>query len=185
MNLREYFDNLDISPDLYEILLPLFSVKKYSEGELIQDVNKNTGKICLVLEGIVRGYFITEDGNDVTKCFSDEGCWCCFYNYLSDDLPEFYVEALEPCLLAQIEKSRFSTALEQYPQLRYIYDKLYTDAFLKTDKRGMQFQKMSAKQRYLNFINNDPRTAKRVRQEYIASYLGITPSSLCRIKKEL
>ena len=54
-----------------------------------------------------------------------------------------------------------------------------------SDEKGVTFQRMKAKDRYLHFVKRYPEIEERVKQEYIASYIGITPSSLSRIKREL
>jgi cAMP-binding proteins - catabolite gene activator and regulatory subunit of cAMP-dependent protein kinases len=99
-----------------------------------------------VLQGIVRGYYLDENGNDVTKCFSKEKEWCCLYNYLEDGPAPFYVEALENCILAEIKVSDIHELMVKYPSITMLYQKLINKAFLKIEEKGAAFQRMDAKE---------------------------------------
>jgi CRP-like cAMP-binding protein len=102
-----------------------------------------------------------------------------------DSPSEYWIEALEDCQVAEIKVDQINKILNEYQQLRILYDELYNTAFILNDQKGVSFQKMHAKERYYNFINRYPDIEERVKQEYIASYIGITPSSLSRIKRKL
>jgi cAMP-binding proteins - catabolite gene activator and regulatory subunit of cAMP-dependent protein kinases len=185
LNLIEYLSKKGVSLDLIQTLKPLFTLKAYQKGETILNMGENTKVVCLILQGIVRGVYIDENGNEITKCFSKEGDWCCFYNLLKDSPSEYWIEALENCQVAEITVEQIRSMLDQSQELRAFYEKLYRDAFILSDEKGVSFQRMQGKERYLYFVNKYPDIAERVKQEYIASYIGITPSSLSRIKREM
>ncbi len=185
MELRAYLGKQGLDDHLCSELIPLFVYKEYGQGTTILHMGENTSTISLILKGVVRGYFLDEKGNDVTKCFSKEGDWCCCYNFLQINPLSFSVETLEDCLLAQIEIHRLREMIEKYPIMQAIYEKLFRDAFMQVEDKGVSFQRMTAKERYCSFIEKYPEISQRVKQEYIASYLGITPSSLSRIKRGL
>lgn len=185
MILKEYLLSKGVSNQLCDKLIPLFTYKKYNNGETILNAGENTKVICLILSGIVRGFFLNEDGNDVTKCFSKEGDWCCIYNFIKSTSSAYFIEAVEDCQLAEIKVSALKKLMQSYPILQDIYQNLFQDAFIKSESKGTAFQRMSAKERYISFLKDNTEIACRVKQEYIASYLGVTPSSLSRIKREL
>lgn len=185
MTLQEYINSNCIDEKLSEKLIPLFKTVHYDAGQTILNMGENTNVIYIILEGIVRGYYLDPDGNDITKCFSHEGEWCCIYNFLQNTPSTYYVQALENCTLGQIDVQTFESLIEEYPVLQKIYNKLTREAFMQVEEKGASFQKLNAKERYLLFIEKHPDINRRVKQEYIASYLGITPSSLSRIKRGL
>lgn len=180
-----YISELGIDKSICDEVMPLFKLKKFQAGDIILEIGENTQVVCLILKGIVRGYYLDEDGNDVTKCFSREKDWCCVYNYLDDGPATFYVEALEHCILAEIKVCDLHKVMEKYPSMAMIYQRLVNKAFMKVEEKGAAFLMMDAKERYLLFKGKNPDICSRVKQEYIASYLGVTPSSLSRIKKNL
>lgn len=181
----KYISGLGIDKSICDKVIPLFKRKEVQNGDIILGLGENTHVVSLILRGIVRGYYLDENGNDITKCFSGEKDWCCFYNFLDDGPAPFYVEALEHCILAQIKVSDIHKLMEKHPSITMLYQKLVNKAFLKVEEKGAAFQMLDAKERYLLFRDQNPDICSRVKQEHIASYLGITPSSLSRIKKNL
>lgn len=185
LSLTEYLEEEGINSDLIGTLKSLFTFREYKKGDTLLNMGENTKVVCLILQGIVRGVYIDKEGEEITKCFSKEGEWCCFYNMINDSPSEYWIEALEDCHVAEIEVELLRNILTKYQQLRILYDKLYNHAFVLSDEKGVSFQRMQAKERYIYFANKYPDIEERVKQEYIASYIGITPSSLSRIKRKL
>lgn len=185
LSLTEYLHEEGINSDLIQTLESLFTLREYKKNDTILNMGENTKVVCLILQGIVRGVYIDKEGEEITKCFSKEGEWCCFYNMLNDSPSEYWIEALEDCQVAEIEVEQLRNTLKKYQQLQILYEKLYNNAFMLSDEKGVLFQRMQAKERYLYFTNKYPDIEERVKQEYIASYIGITPSSLSRIKRKL
>lgn len=185
LSLTEYLKEKGINRDLIQEIVSVFTFRTYKKGCNILNMGENSKVLCLLLQGIVRGVYIDEEGVEVTKCFSKEGDWCCFYNILSDSPSEFWIEALEDCQVAEIGVEQLRDLIKKYQQFRNLVDQLYKNAFILIDEKGVSFQRMHAKERYLHFVNKYPDLEERVKQEYIASYIGITPSSLSRIKREL
>jgi CRP-like cAMP-binding protein len=181
----QYLDKEGINSDLIQILKPMFTLKEYKKGDTILNMGENTKVVSLILQGIVRGVYIDNEGEEITKCFSKEGDWCCFYNLLNNRPSEYWIEALEDCQCAEIKVEELRNILVKYQQLRTLYEKLYNNAFILSDEKGISFQRLQAKERYLYFADKYPDIEERVKQEYIASYIGITPSSLSRIKRKL
>lgn len=166
-------------------LAALAVFKKYPAGTCILDAGGHTDYIALVLQGMVRGFYINEEGNDVTKCFSMEKEWCCSYSFLSKGPSPFYVEAIEDTLLAQFDIEKSQKLMKEYPALQKTLEHFLGKIFLKSEKRIFSFTTMEAKERYLTLLKEEPELVRRVKQEYLASYIGITPSSLSRLKKNI
>ncbi len=184
ISLYDYLHNKDIDPDLIKIVEAFFTLREYSIGSNILNMGENTRVVCLILQGIVRGVYMDEEGEEITKCFSKEGEWCCFYNMLTDSPSEYWIEALEDCLVAEIRVEDLRMILDKYQQFRVLYNELVSTAFILNDEKGVSFQRLQAKDRYAHFVHKYSDIQERVKQEYIASYLGITPSSLSRIKRK-
>lgn len=177
LHLTEYLGREGINSDLIHSLKSLFTLREYQKGDTILNMGENTKVVCLILQGMVRGVYIDKEGEEITKCFSKEGEWCCFYNMLKDSPSEYWIEALEDCQVAEIAVEQLRNVLNASQQLRTLYEKIYNNAFVLSDEKGVLFQRMQAKERYLYFVYKYPDIAERVKQEYIASYIGITPSS--------
>ncbi len=183
--LIEYLAQRGIHKKKAEESVQLFSKKYYDKGQIILNMGENTQFIYFIIKGVVRGFYVNEEGIDTTKCFSKENEWCGVYNMLRKQPSEYWIEALEPCEVIEISVRQVENLIEEVPAFQKLYTSLCAEAFMKIDERSSQFQKMSAKERYKLFMKENQDLLGRVKQEQIASYIGITPTSLSRIKKDL
>lgn len=163
----------------------LFSFCEYKAGSQIIRMGDVADSMQLVLQGLVRAYYIDENGTEITKCFAKENEWCGFYSYLSEEPSPFFVETLEPTVTAKIKTSDIKILASSSTAVQEKVSELVNKAFLSVDKKSYDFANKEAKDRYLEFAQENPEIVRRAKQEHIASYLGITPSSLSRIKREL
>ena len=159
--------------------------RRNAAGEMLLKAGERTDYICLIIKGLVRGYYIDQNGNEITKCFSKENDWCCSYSYLTDAESSFYIETLEETTLARLDITKTKDIMKKYPEMREMVERLLYRTIMESEKRVLSFAGMEARERYLSLLNENPEIVKRAKQEQIASYLGITPSSLSRIKKSL
>lgn len=160
-------------------------IVRVTSGDSILEAGHRTNYICLVISGLVRGFYIDEAGNDITKCFSMEGDWCCCYNYLSDRPCPFFLEASEDTILARFDICEIDKVRKEYPALEEKVERLLAESMMESERRIFTFTSLEAKERYLLLLKEQPELVKRAKQEHIASYLGITPSSLSRIKRSI
>lgn len=181
----EYFWRLCGDALLCSRMSDIVAIRNFQKNECILEAGERTTHIYLVLKGLVRGFYIDASGSEITKCFARENEWCCSYSYMTDEPSPFFVETLEDTMLAGFSHVRSREILDSSSRLRTAMEKLLSGALLQVEKRSMSFAAMEAKDRYRCFLTENPDLAKRVKQEYIASYLGITPSSLSRIKRTL
>lgn len=180
-----YFLNMSKNRELSEELTGLAVYKQISDGESILEAGHRTNYICLVVSGLVRGFYIDEEGNDRTKCFSLQGDWCCSYNYISDMPCPFFLEAEQDTVLAMFNIPDIEKIKDKYPVLKAKIEELLAESMMKSEQRIYSFISLEAKDRYMLIMKEQPELIKMAKQEHIASYLGITPSSLSRIKRNL
>ncbi|WMN60732.1 hypothetical protein NI389_04800 [Pseudoalteromonas xiamenensis] len=96
------------------------------------------------------------------------------------------IEALEDCVLVEIDFKLFRSALLTKPDLMiYQINYLETHWLLEKEQKEIEYLQFDAKQRYLAFLNTHKPIISRLTQYHIASYLGITPTQLSRVRKEL
>lgn len=183
--LLNYLITNGIPKNLSSSLTKYFSKKNYDKKSIILRMGEHTNDIYFIIKGLVRGYYISEKGEEITKCFAKEGEWCCVHNLLSDAESEFYIETLEDCTFLRTDINILRKILNTNLELQKIYSRLVYDAIRLQDKRNLYFQGLTGKERYLLFLKENPELAERVNQEYIASYIGITKTSLSRLKRDL
>lgn len=160
--------------------------KKIKKGEIIL----NAGSICnhsfFVEEGLLRSYSIDEQGKEHIIQFAPENWMISDRSSLLFQEPsEFYIDAVENTILIMFEEEFVNKASEFSAKFRTFNQKALNNHIRHQQKRINQLLSATAEERYLNFIELYPNVTLRVPQWMIASYLGITPESLSRVRKEL
>lgn len=163
-----------------------FKNKKLKAEEYFQEFGKIANEIAFVEKGILRVYANDFNGNEVTKYFVRE-------NQFGVDLESYYAakpstdvfQAVTDSNLYTINKSVLEKLSTEIPNL-FIFIKSITEVSLLNKIKDNDFLNFGdAKTKYLEFIKRYPLLAQQVPQQYIASYLKITPQSLSRIRKGL
>lgn len=182
---RDYFYNLIQDSDLTDLIISKVELKNLESGTTLLEAGERTDDVCLVVSGLVRGFYIDDLGNDITKCFAISGDWCCTYNYFTETVCPFYLETTIDTVIARFHIGEVRKVISQYPVLEEKIGKLLTQAMLDSEARILSFTALEAKDRYVKLCEEQPELIRLAKQEHIASYLGVTQSSLSRIKRNL
>lgn len=152
---------------------------RYKRGDLISADHKG----FLLLSGIIRGYYLDLDGNDVTHMFIFEGTTY-GADFLTTDKPHVCnFEAIEECTAVEINRAVLLEELKNNQGLMMAYIHMLEEALKRKILRETSLVTKSATERYMDLKKEHPAIDKRVSQAHIASYLGITPVSLSRIRR--
>lgn len=136
-----------------------------------------------LLTGIFRGFYLDKEGNDITHHFVFENHYYAS-NFLTTDKPQVCsYEALEDCIVLAINTRKLRESMQINNQLLWLYVQNLEEAMKHKIIREMSLVNKNATERYIDFKQMYPGIEKRVNQIHIASYLGITPVSLSRIRR--
>jgi CRP-like cAMP-binding protein len=157
----------------------------------LQEVKKNTdlqpiGHTCKTIyflkKGVARIYYFKEH-IDITESFSFENSIVVRYESLFTGKPsKKAIQVLEDAEVIAINASELFKLYDQFPDIERLFRKIFENALVDTVNRVESIQFHSAEERYNALIKEAPDVLKRVPLKYIASYLGITPVSLSRIR---
>ena len=146
-----------------------------SAGEISRHVH-------LIKKGCLRQWF-NKDGKDITLQFFFEGQPVASIDSFMNNEPSlFTIESIEPSVIFSIRKEDFDRLNELYPEFRNRFQDYLFQRFRNYAQLFLSRIKDSPKERYEDLVKNRPDIIQRVPQHYIASYLGITPISLSRIR---
>jgi CRP-like cAMP-binding protein len=153
---------------------------------LAKTILLNEGEISthahLIKKGCLRQWF-NKDGKEITFQFFFEGQAVASIDSFLNNQPSLYtIESIEPSIIYSISKDNFEKINQLFPDFRESFQKLMYQRFRNYANLFLSRIKDSPKERYEDLIKNNPQIIKRVPQHYIASYLGITPTSLSRIR---
>ncbi|MEN2402492.1 Crp/Fnr family transcriptional regulator [Flavobacterium sp. MC2016-06] len=156
------------------------------KDEYFSEAGKISVQVGFVIEGVMRVCYYNNQGEEITKYFIDE-------NNLVVDLESFnnsvcssaYVQAVTDCKLIVFSKPDWDELLHTIIGWDTIVHKIIARALMQKVDRRSPLVTEDATTRYLTFLEKFPKVANRVPLSYLASYLGITQSSLSRIRKNI
>lgn len=142
------------------------------KGEVLQVAGERDHKAYRVVSGLLRSYSLDENGKEHIFLFAPEG-WIIADAVDLDEPSELYIDALEDSEVLVMEKDIEISKPEIRPLVRRISV---------LQKRVILLMSATAMQRYEHFLETYPKIVQRVPQKMIASYLGITPEALSKLK---
>ena len=135
------------------------------------------------LSGVFRYFYTNYDGEEFNKHFCVDRDWVLSLSALADRSPSlFSIQALEDNLVLTVDAESIYELIQVNPYWQAIYRQLLENNYVKKEKREADFLLNNASGRYQSFLKEYPSLPDRIRQHHIASYLGITPVSLSRIR---
>ena len=167
------------------LLLDAVDKKNYAKNELIFSAGKVSNEIYFVTKGCVR-LFYNVDGADKTAFFYTEGQFICAGESYTFNIPaiENY-QAVEETEIYVFTKSKIDVLLEQAPKFEVIARIATENELITCQKVIASFVTKSAEERYVDLLNTQAELFQRVPQQYIASFLGVSPETLSRIKSRV
>lgn len=161
--------------------------REFQKGELFAKEGAVCNHLLFIQRGLFR-YFFLHEGRDVTKNFAvdSQNPFCTSYtSFMLQKPSEIWIEAIEPCEVFVWERSNVLPLFEEHPQWLLFAKKMADRMFCRKEQKEIEVLKCSAEERYRHFITDFPGLSQRVPQYHIASYLGIAPESLSRIRSKL
>ncbi|NMH88698.1 Crp/Fnr family transcriptional regulator [Flavivirga algicola] len=159
-------------------------IKNYKKGAILLKEGDYAKESYLVLKGCVRSYFLI-DGEEKNTDFFLENDPIVPVSYIKKQPSKYYIECLEDCLFSIGRTERTERFLKKHPQFIPIYRKISDDFTTNQLISANKFRNLSPEEHYLELRKSKPHLFKRVPQYHLASYLGIKPQSLSRIRKRL
>jgi len=169
-----------------DLILSKAQEREISKENYFSEAGKISVEVGFILEGILRVCYYNNKGEEITKYFIDE-------NNLVVDLDSFdnnicssaYVQAVTDCKMIVFSKKDWQELLDTIIGWDSIVHKIISKALIQKVARRSPLVSEDATTRYLSFMEMFPNVINRVPLSYLASYLGITQSSLSRIRKNI
>jgi CRP/FNR family transcriptional regulator, anaerobic regulatory protein len=184
--LRNYISRfVDVSDEEWQAHRDGLSRRSLKKGELLIAESKVNQYVSFVNRGALRMYRMI-NGQDITKYFFFENAYASEYvSFLTRSPSIHYVRAIEDCELMELHYDKVQRLYERYPVWQK-FGRLIAEAlFIELCERTEQLQYQTPEENYLSLLETCPHIIERVSQQHIASYLGIQPESLSRIRKRL
>ncbi len=176
---------MSLSEDEEQAIRANTSIRSYEKGTVLLEQGQIAQECYFVLEGCVRQYHI-EEGTEKTTFFYTEEQWVDSFESNINQVPsQHYFSCVEDSILVLGNQNKGDELLEQFPKFEKIYRKILEKDLSEQQQMMASYITDSPEQRYLKLLQNRPSLIQRVPQYQLASYLGVQPESLSRIKKRI
>lgn len=186
-NFKKYIlDNAGITEEQYKELKPMVYTLKIKKGTILLEQDQVCDRAFFVCKGLLRSYTVDEMGKEHIIQFASENWWIADRSsFYFDEPSDLFIDTIEDSEVIYIKKDFFN-------KLELLSDKFTSFNTLALQKNIRQMQKRinyllaaTAEKKYLDFIETHREITYRLPLQMIASYLGIAPESLSRVRREL
>jgi CRP-like cAMP-binding protein len=184
--LLDYFKkHLSIPDEIEKKLNAIIIEKNLVKGEMILSNNSIKKEHIFVVSGCLRSYYKTEDGKEYTIQFAIKNWWISDYITLyTDNKSVVTIESLTHSKILILDKNKVDKLYKEFLPFETFQRKNFEKRTATLQKRILSLLTLTASEKYSQFITNYADFEKIIPNYQIASYLGITPQSLSRIRKE-
>jgi CRP-like cAMP-binding protein len=177
---------IPIPPEHRSIITEKFEYKSFAEGDYLLEAGKICREMFFVCNGVLRIMSINEKAVELTHFFYKENNFCSILQSFNDEIAtNAAIQASCNAEVLVISKSRLLELYKQLPYIKGLIDKLNQQHLIDKVNIRNTYLGEDAESKYKMFITQNPQIALRVPQSHIAAYLGITPQSLSRIRKNI
>ncbi|MGE5796427.1 MAG: Crp/Fnr family transcriptional regulator [Ignavibacteria bacterium] len=185
--LREHIEKrIHLTDKEFSECIKFFVLRKVRKRQFVLQEGEVCRHIGFVNSGCLKVYTIDGKGAEHIIQFAIKDWWVSDLNSYLTGLPSVYnIDAMHDSDILMLEKSARESMLEAVPKMERFFRLILEANYIATHKRINDSLSTSAEERYLKFVETYPMLFEQIPQNQIASYLGITPQSLSRIRKEL
>ncbi len=158
--------------------------KDYAKGSFLLKEGQTSKESYLVLQGCVRSYYL-KDGNEINIDFFLENDPIIPVSYNKNTPSEYFIECLEDSMLSTGSIERTDEFLKAHPRFEPLCRMINGDMLATKQVSMDRFRNLTPEEHYLEIRKVKPEWLERIPQYHLASYLGIKPQSLSRIRKRL
>lgn len=185
-HIRAYYERITkLQKSEWNFIAAHFKRKVLSKGTIIIRKGETEKYLSFVETGIVR-FYIPGEENDLTFNFSfDKEFTCAYDSFLTQTPSEYELQALAETIVWQISFEDLQKVYKETNVGNYLGRFAAEDLYLAKSKRELSLLKQNAKERYLDLFTDKPDILKYIPLKYVASYIGITPQGLSRIRRQI
>ncbi len=176
---------MDISDEIEQKLSEIIVEKKVVKGEVILNENSIRKQHIFVASGCLRSFYKSKNGKEHTLQFAVKNWWIGDYTTIyTDQKSKVTIESLSHSKILMIDQTNIEKLYIEFPQFEAFQRKNFEKRIATLQNRILHLLTLTAAEKYTQFINDYAVFEKVIPNYQIASYLGITPESLSRIRKE-
>ena len=184
IELETYLNKIvNFTKDEISVLVSLFSEESMNKGEYLAKQGEYSTKLIFLTKGIMRAFYRNIEGNEYNKTFFvDSGFVGAYSSLITGNENLINIQCLTNCTFKSTEFNKMTLLYDNYPKIERLARKLAENKFVLKEKREIELVTLDASERYEIFRKEHPKLENLIPQYHIASYLGVSPTQLSRIR---
>ena len=179
-------DKVVLNEEEKAVVKSYFSPKKLRKKQYLIQEGNACKYLAFVEQGLLRSYNVDDKGVEHMLQFAWEGWWISdTYSFLSGEAAAYNIDAIEDSELLLITLPHFEEMMLKVPRMERYFRILFQKNIISKERRLLSSISLTAEEKYIRLQETNPELVQRIPQNLIASYLGITPETLSRIRKGL
>lgn len=176
---------LDVPPASLTALLALFKPRELKKNELFIKEGEVANSICFLESGIMRSYYNTCNGNEYNKVFfTNPSIVGSYSSLITKEKSHINIQCLSDCKIIEASFDSILAMYSEHPSIERLNRVIAEDFFVLNEEKEFELLTTDASYRYNAFQEKHPGLENEIAQYHIASYLGITPTQLSRIRAQ-
>ncbi|WP_428742183.1 Crp/Fnr family transcriptional regulator [Tenacibaculum sp.] len=182
LNRYTFVDDKSVS-----LFFSIAKIQHFKKGEIILPLGKISKHIYILYSGAVVSCYLYKDGNVYHKNIFLQGDFAgSVVSSLTNKPSQFSLEAIEDTVIISFPFKEYKQLIKEHRDIQNFYVAyIEKNWIIDKEQREIDIVMKEAKERYLDYINTNPEIENRIPLHYIASHLGITPTQLSRIRKNI
>ena len=183
---QKFDEKVQLTDEEKELAKTFFLPKKLRKRQYLLQEGDASKYVAFVEKGMLRSYTVDEKGGEHIIQFAFEGWWIGDqYSFLTGEPSQYNIDALEDSELLLLSKAAEEQLMDRIPKMERFFRILLQNNLIATQRRLVSSLSHSAEEKYNELIQSCPTIPQRVPQHMMASFLGITPETLSRIRRRV
>ncbi|MEJ5050214.1 Crp/Fnr family transcriptional regulator [Chryseobacterium culicis] len=184
--LQHIYSGHDLSQEETEAVKKYFEPVSFSKNIIIEEAGKIPQYLYYIVSGYLRLFYTDENGHEVTTHINcPPGFFTSYSDYINSTVSENNLEAITDAQLLSISQENLNHLIGQSQAMKDFSISIFQQSITYNEKRSRELSVLNAEQRYLKLMNDYPGIIQNVPIQYIASFLGMKPESLSRIRRKI
>lgn len=175
-----------VQPEDITLCIELFQPVLMPKNRVLEEAGRTPRHLYYIVSGYMRLFYYNDNGDEVTTHLNcPHGFFTAFSAFTNQDKSIENVESVTECQLLRITKQDYDTLISKSPFWKDYGMHVLQESVIYNEERSRDLATLTAEQRYLKLMSSYPDILQNVPLQYIASFLGIKPESLSRIRRNL